>query len=174
MAYEFITKGPGILFMLTIVFLLFAVAFSPPKYFKLWLFFIIVGAALSIGAMLVWCIAGGRITKEYTVMTERHSIDFLKEDSESDLVVYAYDDEQFFVKRGECEIIIVDEDVSESNDLTLPYVEKCRIGTYQYYDMSEQKVSSQPEIKEEIYFYVPQSYLDNSDWDWTFLFENNN
>ncbi|MBR2803393.1 hypothetical protein IKE19_02375 [Candidatus Saccharibacteria bacterium] len=113
---------------------------------------------------------------EYTAIIEVEPVEFVKEDRTSGRVVWGIDGEQFFRDIHDCEIVVIDESAfsKETPDVLkfpiLPYFQWNRTETYFTAKIYDHVFQSKPTTKDIYRFYVPNSYLDDSEFDWQRLF----
>ena len=120
-----------------------------------------------------------RNEQQYTTIITAYPIDFVKEDSESDRLVYGYHNQQFFQDKTECEIVVIDksffsEDVPKDLKFPiLPYYQWNRTETYNTIKVFGRKYYGAPTTKDTYRFYVSKDYLEKYNWDnlnWDHLF----
>ena len=99
-------------------------------------------------------------------------IDFVKENTDSEQIVWGCDEDQYFENSANCEIIIVDDNVLEMLKYSsLPYLQIYRVETFESITALGKTYYDKPSIRNIYRFYVGKGYLDKSDLDWSLLFE---
>ena len=107
-----------------------------------------------------------------TSVTISRPVDFVKENTASNQIVWGCNGDQYFKDSHDCEIIIVGDDILKNLGYpTLPYLQVSRVETYESITAFGKTFYDEPYYRDIYRFYVGKEYLGDSALDWRLLFE---
>ena len=107
-----------------------------------------------------------------TSVTISKPVDFVKENTASNQIVWGCNGDQYFKDSHDCEIIIVGDNILKNLGYpTLPYLQVNRVETHESITAFGKTFYDKPYYRDFYRFYVGKEYLGDSALDWRLLFE---